>query len=738
MKNAIVLSSFFIISLLSFTDLAAQSYKGISVYSAEGVRSAVFTGLVEVSDGSMAMGHIDTFFNGQYGTGRIWVVKLNQDGSVKWSRFYSDMNASLPWWGRRLAKADNDGVYILAENQAKNGFILKLDKNGDVLWNKKTIVMPNNAWVNDLITTPDEGCLAVGYTITSDTGAYVKYYKDGSVAFSGKYLPQNANYIRFCGVDNAFDGGYHMVGIEGEYDPYPVWKTHLLVNKINANGQLIWSKFFNGGDETSGDKKKSEGYTISAIPGGGFIAGGLMYKESILNGQAYIIRGKDNGDTLWTKNLFEELYPYPGVGARNSINRVIVKDNEIYSEFVECSGCSTEKNYLVSMNIGNGEVQWKQTGYKISDQHTRSLNRIMANGQPSFIGGEYYLDLPKHGLILWTTPDGLWIPPSIVKFEGGVYEPELITRIDKHIQVKRVVQVSPDINFSSIVYEQANIIKDTVKLNLSNLDDAKYYLRVGITGGKGYKIWSDTLEFLLFSTLHLRMAEQVPVYSSEYGGGWAASQIIGLPDVYPNYGDKYGAWSSSTQDAQREFVECTFSSPKPISGLIIFETYNPGAIDTIYVRNPNTQEWEIVYSISASAAPAISRALGITFPATAFPVSAVRLAINSPAVPGYNEIDAIGLIDATGVGTTEILRDYERLQIIPNPSPDQIVISWDIPLRHDADCFLSSIVGQQLRYSKVPAGSTMLTWAIDQLPCGSYWVSLRQGENVQSQLFLKE
>ncbi|MFZ1679176.1 MAG: T9SS type A sorting domain-containing protein [Saprospiraceae bacterium] len=737
MKKSLMIRVFTFIFLLTNLLLSGQPYKSLAIWPCDGIRAAAFTGMVEVSDGFLAMGYVDTFYNGQYGTGRIWVVKLHPDGSLKWSKFYRDDDPNIAVWGRRLALADKDGAYILAQAGPK-GLIIKLDKNGEIVWKKNTIVMPNNSWANELISTADEGVLAVGYTVTSDTGAYVKYYKDGSIAFSGKYKPHDIERIKYCAVDKSFDGGYYLAGIQSEYDPYPVWKTHLLVTKIDGSGHFLWNKAYNGGDELSGDKKKSEGYTISAVPGGGFIAGGLMYKESILNGQAYILRGNDNGDSLWTKNLFEELYPYPSIWPRNSINRIIVKNNEVYAEFVDCVGCSTEKNYLALLNISNGAVQWKQTGYKISDQHIRSLHSILANGQPVFIGGEYYLDLFKHGLILITTPDGLWIPPVIAKFESGADQPELITRINHHIQVSRTVQVGADTNFSSIVYEKTNITKDTVKLDLSSLQDKKYYLRVGITGGKGNTIWSDTMEFYMFSTLKLRYADQVPKFSSEYGGGWSASQIIGLPDVYPNYGDHVGAWSSATADGQREFLECKFPQAAPISGILVFETYSPGAIDTVYVRNPNTQQWVIVYSVTASPAPAFARVLPITFPVTSFPVSEIRLAFNSPAVPGYNEIDAIGLFDATGVGTSELLQSENPLQISPNPAYDQIRISWVRPLTTSTDCILYDATGRQYRQASVPEGNTELNWSIAELPSGNYWVTFRQGNAVQTKSFAKE
>lgn len=44
-------------------------------------------------------------------------------------------------------------------------------------------------------------------------------------------------------------------------------------------------------------------------------------------------------------------------------------------------------------------------------------------------------------------------------------------------------------------------------------------------------------------------------YSSEWGGSWSASQVIGSPNVYPAYGDYGGAWSPSAARAGLEYLE---------------------------------------------------------------------------------------------------------------------------------------------------------------------------------------
>ena len=151
---------------------------------------------------------------------------------------------------------------------------------------------------------------------------------------------------------------------------------------------------------------------------------------------------------------------------------------------------------------------------------------------------------------------------------------------------------------------------------------------------------------LTVGPLSARYANSVIAFSSEYGtspGGWSAAAALGAPDVYPAYGDIPDNWASADADNQREYLVLGFSDAAPVNFIDIYETYKPGSVDTVYVKNPITGLFEIVYTATATVQPDAARKLHITFPLTAFPVSEIRIAMNSPVVPGWNEIDAVAI-----------------------------------------------------------------------------------------------
>lgn len=138
---------------------------------------------------------------------------------------------------------------------------------------------------------------------------------------------------------------------------------------------------------------------------------------------------------------------------------------------------------------------------------------------------------------------------------------------------------------------------------------------------------------------------QVIAKSSEFStSSWSAKRALGAENVYPNYGDNSNAWSPATEDGQREFLVLGLTTPQTAKTIEIFETWYPGAIDTVYVRIVDTGQWKKIYSKPAiEDLPDEARIFSIFMDETTYLIDAIRIAINSPAVAGWNEIDAVAI-----------------------------------------------------------------------------------------------
>src|SRR5262249_53106378 len=133
-------------------------------------------------------------------------------------------------------------------------------------------------------------------------------------------------------------------------------------------------------------------------------------------------------------------------------------------------------------------------------------------------------------------------------------------------------------------------------------------------------------------------------FSSQFSStAWSAAQALGQPNTYPAYGDIGTAWSSLNADDPAEYIELGYDAPAPINSVSIYETYGPGAVSKVSVRNPTNGLWVQVWSGTAAPAPAMARIFNVSFPQTSFPVDAIRIDLNSGAVPDFNEIDAVSI-----------------------------------------------------------------------------------------------
>ena len=139
-----------------------------------------------------------------------------------------------------------------------------------------------------------------------------------------------------------------------------------------------------------------------------------------------------------------------------------------------------------------------------------------------------------------------------------------------------------------------------------------------------------------------RYAYEILSFSSEWSGNYfSADKVLGTPDFALDLSNGSTIWFSHTADGQREHLIAAFPDPAPINHVSVVEAMNPGAVDSIFVKNPGTGDWMLVYSDSARALEQLQRKLDVNFEETAFNVSEVKITLGSDSVPGFNAIDAV-------------------------------------------------------------------------------------------------
>ncbi|NND98217.1 MAG: hypothetical protein HKN47_12905 [Pirellulaceae bacterium] len=125
------------------------------------------------------------------------------------------------------------------------------------------------------------------------------------------------------------------------------------------------------------------------------------------------------------------------------------------------------------------------------------------------------------------------------------------------------------------------------------------------------------------------------------GLSWSIDQIQGKPNTV-GPGDISTAWASASQDGQREWIVAEFPRAVDVAKIVVYETHNPGAIDRICSVNFRTRETEIWKGVDPTPSTAAMGASMFSFKPGTF-TRRIKIFIDSPAVPGWNEIDAVAL-----------------------------------------------------------------------------------------------
>ena len=165
---------------------------------------------------------------------------------------------------------------------------------------------------------------------------------------------------------------------------------------------------------------------------------------------------------------------------------------------------------------------------------------------------------------------------------------------------------------------------------------------------------------------------------------WSVLQAVGPPDT-PGAGDIVTAWASATTDSQNEWLILDYEKSVVPTQVFVHETYNPGALERVSVFNEAGQEIT-VWEGADPTKPGSVRGVSSIPVAVNFKTSRVKIYLDSPKVPGWNEIDTVGLADDAGntlwpIDASASTSYGSRPTPSPGGGPPPFVPQW-CPLLH--------------------------------------------------------
>ncbi|MDR3272603.1 MAG: T9SS type A sorting domain-containing protein, partial [Flavobacteriaceae bacterium] len=236
-----------------------------------GSNSEVFNAIQQTSDGGyIVAGYTnsnDGDVSGNHGSDDFWVVKLNASGELLWQKCLGGSGQDSVY----SIQQTSDGGYIAAGFTTSNdgdvsgfhggyydGWVVKLDASGNLLWQKCLGGSGFEDWAYSIQQTSDGGYIVAGYTSSNDgdvSGFHGGY--DGWVVkldTSGKLLWQKclggSDWDFLYSIQQTSDGGYIVAGYtisndgdvsENNGNYHEAW-----IVKLDASENLLWQKCLGG------------------------------------------------------------------------------------------------------------------------------------------------------------------------------------------------------------------------------------------------------------------------------------------------------------------------------------------------------------------------------------------------------------------------------------------------------------------------------------------------------------
>ena len=242
-----------------------------------------------------------------------WFIKTDNQGNLEWENKY--VNGDEDDWTSKLIPA-NDGGYIAFGTTANveptwyKAKIIKMDENGNILW-EKLYWAPNWHFLGTDIVALNDGS---GYVFSGDkdyNANLTKVDNDGNVLFNTSYaFPGDYSSRGHCVIE-ADDGGF-LLGVD-EYYANTDGEDRAFIVKTDANGVEEWSNIYGGQkDERLGRVTRSANGNFCFLGTSNSVGNNYI--------QLWLFEIDVNGNVIWERyygGIQRELYGKINVDVNN-------------------------------------------------------------------------------------------------------------------------------------------------------------------------------------------------------------------------------------------------------------------------------------------------------------------------------------------------------------------------------------------------------------------------------------
>lgn len=227
---------------------------------------------------------------GSYGSGRIWVLRLNLDGTLAWQKSYSGgVSRSI------RQTFDTDGSpsgYVLGGNGGSGLLVIKLNIDGSIDWTRANVYPGATRSLNCIRQISGGGYILVGESSTAfSTPSDVlvaRLATDGTIvwhrSYGGEEREVGYEVLEHRDIQNNPDGFV----VAGFTESFGAGQKDVWVFKIDGDGNLQWQK-------TYGGSGVDIAHSLDEAHCGGYIIAGYTWSFGS-NQHIWVIQINENGE----------------------------------------------------------------------------------------------------------------------------------------------------------------------------------------------------------------------------------------------------------------------------------------------------------------------------------------------------------------------------------------------------------------------------------------------------------
>ena len=227
-----------------------------------------------------------------YGEGtsnNIYFIKLNPSGDIEWNKVFGSTTIDIAY---SVIQTSDSGYAISGYRMGSGIIVIKTDEHGEIMWSK---VMPNTIYGYEIIQTQDGGYAVVGIRLGVLSLCLIK------LNASGDLLWESVSETDWQGGNNhgkaLVEDTHGNIWVAGwTTEAYANGGRDVYVAKFSQAGNQIWSKAY-GGSEF----EEANSITIDAA--GNIIVAGVTYSFGVGSSNFYVIKLNAVGDIIWTKAI---------------------------------------------------------------------------------------------------------------------------------------------------------------------------------------------------------------------------------------------------------------------------------------------------------------------------------------------------------------------------------------------------------------------------------------------------